>query len=419
MAYKYKSRVQLGYEDEYITEKHRSLINFATNKIGGKPDTHKTESTLPSPVCKLCGLNQLLVVQIYAPLENSKYHRTLYIFTCINPNCFNQNESWTCLRVESLEEKTINETLKQPSVVPPTTSWLSQADDWGEDGNDNVSEKNGNNMLSNDTDKLHLFMSTSIGELNDDLSNLRVDDPNANSPASVESPVGGAVGRLDSPQASAEIEGEEGEVVSIDTPTRPQSNLMELFNGSTPHPFQHSDIDAPFDLTFAEMFIGVEEEDLTLEVNQHVRDLYLQYKKNNPNDLNEETNQDAQTNDNTGMEEKYEKSIPKHGDEMFHNFDCRVKRNPGQLLRYCRDNSAALLLSPIRWNIEPCKNCGAERIFELQILSTIIPKLKLVPCRDRDYEIEFGTVLIFTCSASCWSANDTYKEEYVIVQAEP
>lgn len=37
MAYKNKSRVQLGYEDEYISEKHRSVINFATNKIGGKP----------------------------------------------------------------------------------------------------------------------------------------------------------------------------------------------------------------------------------------------------------------------------------------------------------------------------------------------------------------------------------------------
>ncbi|XP_008549222.1 programmed cell death protein 2-like [Microplitis demolitor] len=418
MAYKNKSRVQLGYEDEYISEKHRSVINFATNKIGGKPDPHKTEGSLPAPVCKLCGLNQLLVVQIYAPLDNSKYHRTLYIFTCINPNCWNQNESWTCLRVQSLEEKSINETAIQSSVTPPTTSWLSQADDWGDDSN--VCETNGNNMLMNDTtDNLHLFMSTSNDDtLNDELSNLRVDDPNANSPASVESPVGGAVGRLDSPQTSAEIEGEEGEVVSIDTPTQPQCNLMELFHGATPHPLQHSDIEAPIDLSFVEMFIAVEEEDLSPEINQHVRDLVLQYQSRNPTDLFNDTESNPQANDNRGMEEKYEKSIPKHGDDMFYNFDSRIKRNPGQILRYCRDNSAALLLYPLGSKIEPCKYCGAERIFELQILSTIIPKLKLVPCRERDFEIDFGTVLIFTCSASCWSANDTYKEEYVIVQAE-
>lgn len=276
----------------------------------------------------------MLVVQIYAPLDNSKYHRTLYIFTCINPNCWNQNESWTCLRVQSLEEKSINETAIQSSVTPPTTSWLSQADDWGDDSN--VCETNGNNMLMNDTtDNLHLFMSTSNDDtLNDELSNLRVDDPNANSPASVESPVGGAVGRLDSPQTSAEIEGEEGEVVSIDTPTQPQCNLMELFHGATPHPLQHSDIEAPIDLSFVEMFIAVEEEDLSPEINQHVRDLVLQYQSRNPTDLFNDTESNPQANDNRGMEEKYEKSIPKHGDDMFYNFDSRIKRNPGQILRF-------------------------------------------------------------------------------------
>jgi hypothetical protein len=30
-------KVLLGFEDECITEKHKSLVNFTTNKIGGKP----------------------------------------------------------------------------------------------------------------------------------------------------------------------------------------------------------------------------------------------------------------------------------------------------------------------------------------------------------------------------------------------
>lgn len=37
MACKNRSKVYLGYEDEFITDKHRSLVNFTTNKIGGKP----------------------------------------------------------------------------------------------------------------------------------------------------------------------------------------------------------------------------------------------------------------------------------------------------------------------------------------------------------------------------------------------
>lgn len=31
------TKVYLGYEDEYVTDKHRPSINFMTNKIGGFP----------------------------------------------------------------------------------------------------------------------------------------------------------------------------------------------------------------------------------------------------------------------------------------------------------------------------------------------------------------------------------------------
>jgi pre-rRNA-processing protein TSR4 len=39
MAQDVGARVYLGYEDEHVTEKHHSLVNFTTNKIGGKPVT--------------------------------------------------------------------------------------------------------------------------------------------------------------------------------------------------------------------------------------------------------------------------------------------------------------------------------------------------------------------------------------------
>lgn len=37
MAQDVRTKVYLGYEDEYILDKHRTLVNFTTNKIGGKP----------------------------------------------------------------------------------------------------------------------------------------------------------------------------------------------------------------------------------------------------------------------------------------------------------------------------------------------------------------------------------------------
>ena len=37
MACQNSSYALLGYEDEYISEKHKNAIDFTTNKIGGKP----------------------------------------------------------------------------------------------------------------------------------------------------------------------------------------------------------------------------------------------------------------------------------------------------------------------------------------------------------------------------------------------
>ena len=128
-------------------------------------------------------MHQILALQIYAPLENSIYHRTLYIFTCTNSNCWNQNESWTCLRVQSVEETTDAESLESGSLAAfPTTSWLPDEEEWGDTWNDNAFEPNGNSMLFNDPNKFNLSTQNSSFEddMNVDFSDLRVDDPNAN-----------------------------------------------------------------------------------------------------------------------------------------------------------------------------------------------------------------------------------------------
>lgn len=147
---------------------------------------------------------------------------------------------------------------------------------------------------------------------------------------------GGAVGRLDSPLASAEIEGEESEVVCIDTPTQPQCDLMDLLHEVTPLPLQHTESKSHVNVSFAEVFMSVEEEDLTVDVSQHVRDLFLEYQLCNPE---VPMSSDPASDDLKGIEtspEKYEKTVPMHGDEMFHNFLSRIQKNPGQLLRYSK-----------------------------------------------------------------------------------
>lgn len=108
MAEKFE-KVYLGYYDEVITEKYKEIVNFTTNKIGGTPvstikfklyhqfDKFSILKDIPGklrieqPKCSLCQLPQPLVVQIHAPIGNF-INRTLYLFGCINSNCWNKKE---------------------------------------------------------------------------------------------------------------------------------------------------------------------------------------------------------------------------------------------------------------------------------------------------------------------------------------
>lgn len=58
MAHK-KTKVFLGYEDELITKKYNALVNYTTNKAGGKP-----VSKLSCNITK----TSLLVLQVSLPL---------------------------------------------------------------------------------------------------------------------------------------------------------------------------------------------------------------------------------------------------------------------------------------------------------------------------------------------------------------
>ena len=60
----------LGYPDEYIDD---DLADFTTSKIGGRPDL--CSSGTLTPKCGLCGSDQPLISQIYAPLTHSGINR--------------------------------------------------------------------------------------------------------------------------------------------------------------------------------------------------------------------------------------------------------------------------------------------------------------------------------------------------------
>lgn len=101
----------------------------------------------------MCGTARPLIVQLYAPLEMSQFHRTLYVFACLNPVCSQNSKSWVCVRTQHLDSPEHCDIMKV--VASPKTSsaggggkqkkkkeqkqqsgkmsWCTGTDDWGDE----------------------------------------------------------------------------------------------------------------------------------------------------------------------------------------------------------------------------------------------------------------------------------------------
>ena len=87
-------RVELGFIERASPEELTSP--FFPSKVGGKPawldPTH-----LPTPediACNVCGVPRSFLLQIYAPLPDTPgaFHRTFFLFMCLNPSCHQHND---------------------------------------------------------------------------------------------------------------------------------------------------------------------------------------------------------------------------------------------------------------------------------------------------------------------------------------
>lgn len=55
-------------------------------------------------------------------------------------------------------------------------------------------------------------------------------------------------------------------------------------------------------------------------------------------------------------------------------------------------------------------------MFELQLTPQLLLHLRVAGVQG--VPLEFGTVAVFTCAASCWEEKDIIKEEVLVVQCE-
>nr|XP_046249854.1 programmed cell death protein 2-like [Scatophagus argus] len=123
-----------------------------------------------------------------------------------------------------------------------------------------------------------------------------------------------------------------------------------------------------------------------------------------------------------GGEEKYEKTEARHGDAVFSRFMKRISLCPQQILRYCHGGKPLFISKPpanMAQVVSACSSCGGPRSFELQLMPALVSLLQRTDA-DGEAELEFGTVLVYTCTKSCWAAgSQSAVEEFCFVQADP
>ncbi|KAK2842831.1 hypothetical protein Q5P01_013031 [Channa striata] len=123
-----------------------------------------------------------------------------------------------------------------------------------------------------------------------------------------------------------------------------------------------------------------------------------------------------------GGEEKYEKTKARHGDVIFSKFMKKISLCPQQILRYCRGGTPLFISespSNMAQVVSACSSCGGSRTFELQLMPALVSLLQRVS-GSAEVELEFGTVLVYTCTNSCWTAGSgSAVEELCLVQTDP
>uniref|UniRef100_A0A1I7V4Y8 MYND-type domain-containing protein n=2 Tax=Caenorhabditis tropicalis TaxID=1561998 RepID=A0A1I7V4Y8_9PELO len=99
----------------------------------------------------------------------------------------------------------------------------------------------------------------------------------------------------------------------------------------------------------------------------------------------------------------------------FDKFNRLVHLNPDQIVRYKRNGVPlrATGLSDLSEEVEPCELCGAPRRFEMQLMPHL---LSLIDVDCIGQSIDWASVYIYTCSASCQIPEDGYAKEFIAKQ---
>ncbi|XP_072236476.1 programmed cell death protein 2 isoform X2 [Leuresthes tenuis] len=350
------AEVVLGFLEE--AEPWRLRAPQFPSKVGGRP-AWLSQTGLPSLSaleCEICRLPMVLLLQVYAPIsgQDRSFHRTLFLFCCKTPECYSRNDS-RCMKVFRSQLPRRNDFY--PYEPPPEDEPPSDPEDHSMLPTSGVKlcwvcGCPGNKACS----RCHTV--TYCGKQHQTLHWKHSHKRECCSPASVT-----ATSPLLFPESELVTEPEEE-----DEEGRQEKD--DEGEGEEEDGIQKS-VDFPSLADKAEADLaGLAEADLD-EMAMH------------------------ETEDN----------------KAFQRFKKKIAREPHQVIRYSRGGSPLWVSAqhiPSDENIPPC-TCGAKRTFEFQVMPQLLNNL----CVDSTgASIDWGTLVVYTCSASC-NHDNQYRQEFI------
>ncbi|CAG5125104.1 unnamed protein product [Candidula unifasciata] len=429
------STVHVGLLDQKI--ENSQVVSWDINKIGGLPAWICTESSPSVPECKNCGQISSLISQIYCPLGGSEYNRCIYLFACPR-DCSKQQHGWRVFRsmkhdsTYHPESEQATEISQQPSKCVDDF-WSQDQDDWGGEsdkwGVEPSELDDGSHVLPPYQESADqpaesdcgVACSETIEVLKPEIVNHDSGCPGSNG-CLLQNNLETSSALPDDHQDTEESAVEE--TLSLADAER-WNALAKLLNTKLEQDCSPTKLNSNRTIVFEPYYLSVVDEPAAKveEVNDHVSHLIRNYEKSEGKQLHTMISDRPTSKAKDSSSEFYEKTELKHGDRIFYKFMKRLQRCPQQCIRYDRGGDPLLVSHLQDQPVSPCPHCGQRRIFEFQLLPPLIPFLRTVdgtPC-----EVEFGTVLVYTCEQNCWPADrdSTCKldllEESIVFQEDP
>ncbi|XP_056231201.1 programmed cell death protein 2 isoform X2 [Seriola aureovittata] len=348
------AEVVLGFLEE--AEPWRLRSPQFPSKVGGKPAwlSQKDLPSLPGLECETCRLPMAFLLQVYAPVsgQDRSFHRTLFLFCCRTPECYTHNDS-RCMKVFRSQLPRRNEFY--PYDPPPEDEPLSDPED-----NQSVLPVSGVKMCwvcgcPGNKACSRCQSVTYCGKHHQTLHWKQIHKKECGS--------------------------QDASIVTTSPFLFPESELVT-------EPEEEEEEGREEDTKEAE---GEEEEEEDTKEAEGEEEGDGAHRALAETDLEEMAM--CETEDN----------------KVLQRFKKKIAPEPHQVVRYSRGGSP-LWISPQHvpsdQDIPPC-TCGAKRTFEFQVMPQLLNSL----CVDaKGASIDWGTLAVYTCSASCNQDNQYYPE---------